>query len=103
MLITTIPFARKQTPRQIQFFARRALRYYPMGANETALNEYLFERYNITLKAACLQIIVKSCYSKSKDKIVITMLDKKWDDIARLITFGNGRLQGSRILQTILR
>ena len=74
-----------------------------MGANETALNEYLFERYNITLKAACLQIIVKSCYSKSKDKIVITMLDKKWDDIARLITFGNGRLQGSRILQTILR
>lgn len=74
-----------------------------MGANETALNEYLFERYNITLKAACLQIIVKSRYSKSKDKIVITMLDKKWDDIARLITFGNGRLQGSKILQTILR
>ena len=103
MLITTIPFARRQTPKQIQFFARRALRYYPMMANEIMLNKYLFEHYNLTLKAACLQIIIKSCYSKSKDKIIITMVDKKLDDIAHLITFGNGRIQGSKILQTILR
>lgn len=103
MLITTIPIIKNQTPRQIQFFAKRALRYYPMMANEIALNKYLFEHYNITLKAACLQIIIKSCYSKSKDKIIITMLDKKLDDIAHLITFGTGGLQGSKILQTILR
>lgn len=103
MLITTIPFVRKQTPRQIQFFARRALRYYPIRSNEILLNKYLIEHYKLTLKMVCLKIILKSCYSKSKDKIIITIFDKKLDDLAHLITFGNGRVQGSKILQTILR
>ena len=103
MLITAIPLYKNQNPNQIKFLARRTLLSYPMHTNEVALNNYLYQKYQITLKAACLQIILQSNYSRVKDKIIITLSNKKLDNLAHLIMFGDGRIQGSKILQNILK
>jgi len=103
MLITTVPIYKNQNPNQIKVIARRALLFYPTRANEVGLNRYLFQKYGLSLKAACMQIIMKSNYAKVKDKIIITLMDRRLDNIAHIIMFGNGKIQGSKILQKILK
>lgn len=81
--------------------ARRFILFYRFGANEVKLNNYLIEKYKMPLIQACLVILQKSTISTNlvDDELIITFKDKDIDKLATLITYGNGALQGSKILR----
>jgi hypothetical protein len=80
--------------------ARLNLTLYPMGVTETLLSRFLQENYNITLKSACLAILQNARYNLNIDQdLIITIPDPELNAIAKLITYGNGKLLGSHILK----
>lgn len=84
--------------------ALRKLAYFPSDrVTEQLLNKYLKQTYGIDLLTACRCIIVYCNIEKDKatDSYLITMPMPYWDNIARIITFGNGKLKGSQILRFI--
>ena len=106
MVITTVINSRiPSTDFSRGYIKKRALdslRYYPYGSTEKILNEYLKVNYNISLVFACKLIILKSKIEKDDtNSYIITLLDGKWEKLARIITFGTGKVSGSRILRII--
>lgn len=81
--------------------AFKRLNYFPMQVTEKLLDKYLKENYQMTLKYTCYLIILNCRVDESKEEIVVSMLDKKLDRLARIITFGTGKLLGSRIIPFI--
>lgn len=80
--------------------ARLRLTLFPMGVTETLLSRYLQENYNTNLKAACLNILLNAKYNLNLDQdLIITIPDPELNKIARIITYGNGKLLGSSILR----
>jgi hypothetical protein len=82
--------------------ALHRLRAFPKNTAEKLLDQYLKENYQITLNHACYLIILNCTVEELKDTLTITIKSKELDKIARIITFGTGRLSGSRILPFIL-
>lgn len=78
--------------------ALKRFRSFPIAVTEKLLDKYLKEKYNITLTNVCYLLILNCKIEESKDTFVITVNDKQLDKFARLITFGTGRLSGSRII-----
>ncbi len=88
------------------YIKRRALtrlRYYPFGVTEELLNDYLKAHFGITLPFACKNIIIKSkIETNTKDNTyTVTIMNTSWEQIARVITFGTGKVNGSKILRII--
>lgn len=67
------------------------------------LEKELFDKYQVILKQACLNILKCCAFSEGNGEITVRISDKKQDEIARFITFGNGKTHGSRILINALR
>ncbi len=89
---------------RVQVFnsARRKILLYHFGADEKILDRYFIENYHISLRLLCIQILFKTrFYSDFAEKIVLDT-GKKWDNLARLITYGNGIMHGSQILVAAL-
>lgn len=78
--------------------AFRRLQSFPLNTAEKQLDSYLQEQYQLTLKYACYLILRKCNIEEQQDELVITIVDKKLDKLARLITYGTGKISGSRIL-----
>ena len=71
-----------------------------ISSAEAKLNRYLLQEYNIGLKPLCLWILQNMKFSSNLDsKIVVKIKNPKLDRLARLITYGNGKVQGSQILK----
>jgi hypothetical protein len=84
--------------------ARLALTLYQMGPTELLLSRFLQENYNLTLKAACLKILQNARYHLNIEQdLIITIPDTELNNIAKLITYGNGKLAGSKILREMWR
>lgn len=80
--------------------ARRKIALYRFGADEIALDNYLLENYKITLKPLCLAIILNTKVVADKSGLLITQIQKpRFEKLARLITYGTGKINGSKILQ----
>jgi hypothetical protein len=82
--------------------ALKKLIYFPHDrSTEELLNIYLKQKYSIDLWTACRLIIIYCEIEKGKDNdsYVVTISNKYWDTIARIITFGTGKLKGSQILR----
>lgn len=80
--------------------ARLRLTLYRIGPTELLLSRYLTENHNITLKAACLKILQDARFTMNVQKeIIITIPDPELNELAKLITFGTGKLIGSNILK----
>ncbi len=72
------------------------------GATEILLDNYCKETYNQDLKTLCLLIIWNTKFSSDNNGILIGKIkDKEIDKIARFITYGNGKIQGSPILKKV--
>lgn len=70
------------------------------SSTEAQLNKYLLQEYNVGLKPLCLWILKNMRFSSDLDnKIVVKIKNPKLDKLARLITYGNGRVPGSPILK----
>lgn len=76
------------------------IRNYRLSSDDIKINNYLVSMYKITLKTACYKILqnIKTIISNKED-ISFIIKNKKYDKLARLITFGNGKFIGSNIIR----
>lgn len=72
---------------------------YPKKVNEQLLDKYLRENYKKQLIPVCLQIINSMKFSINKKELIITIPNKELSELANLITFGTGKIPGSKILK----
>lgn len=76
---------------------------YPLHAPEVILDQYLQQQYGMSLKNMCIKLLLNMTFYKNDDgDLVVLFKDPKYDKLARLITYGNGAIHGSRILQLAL-
>lgn len=79
------------------------IKNYPMHATDIILDQFIQQQYDTTLKNMCIKLLLSLSFHKNeKGHLVLLFKDPKYDKIARLITYGNGAIPGSRILQVAL-
>ena len=76
---------------------------YPLKASDTLMDQYLLQQYKTSLKNICVKLLLDlTFYEDDTGNLVLLFKNSKSDAMARLITYGNGAIPGSRILQTAL-
>ena len=83
--------------------ARQSILIYTLKSDELAINKYLLENYKLDLKSICVKLMNNAKYITTTDKLIIKFNTADDDKLARLITYGDGWLKGSRILRDIFR
>lgn len=79
------------------------IKNYPMHATDLVLDQYVKQQYNTSLKNMCIKLLLSLTFHKDEEgNLVLLFMDTKYDKIARLITYGNGAIPGSRILKIAL-
>jgi hypothetical protein len=74
-----------------------------MHASELILDRYIQQQYKTSLKNLCIKLLLSlTFYKDAKGNLVILFKNPKYDKIAQLITYGNGVVPGSKILQIAL-
>ena len=80
--------------------AYSTIKNYPLKATEIVLDQYLQQQYKMSLKNMCIKLLLGiTFYKDDENNIVLLFKNSKDDAIARLITYGNGAIPGSKILQ----
>ena len=75
-----------------------------MQPSEILLEKYLKEKYKISLKQACLKLVLSAKIQyDSADTYIITFPTKYLKDLAQVITYGTGKILGSNILKTAFK
>jgi hypothetical protein len=73
---------------------------YPLHASEVILDHYIQQQYKVSLKNMCVKLLLNlTFYKNDAGDLTLMFKDRNYDKIARLITYGNGAIQGSPILQ----
>jgi hypothetical protein len=76
---------------------------YPLHASETVLDNFIQQQYKTSLKNICIKLLLNlTFYSDDEGNLILLFKNPKYDQIASLITYGNGAIPGSRILRTAL-
>jgi hypothetical protein len=79
------------------------IKNYPLRASETVLENYLQQQYKSSLKNMCIKLLLSlTFYKNDAGDLLLMFKDPKCDTIAKLITYGNGVIPGSKILQIAL-
>lgn len=79
------------------------IKNYSLQASELALDQFIQQQYKISLKNMCINLLLNlTFYKTDPENIVLMFKDFKYDQIARLITYGNGAIPGSDILKNAL-
>ena len=86
----------------IYYHARRIILFYKFGAAEKQLDQYCRTNYSQPLKYVCLRLLNGCTISTDNKGTAITFLDENLNKLARLITYGNGKIYGSEILKAAL-
>lgn len=77
---------------------------YPLHASDLLLDQYIQQQYSTTLKNMCVKLLLNlTFYKDDSGNLVLLFKDPKCDKLARLITYGNGAIPGSQILQMALK
>ncbi len=77
---------------------------FPLHASDKILDKYLQSRYKINLKNLCVKLLLSLTSYINNDGNLVLMFKNPQDDLlARLITYGNGAIPGSKILQIALK
>ena len=77
---------------------------YPMHASDIILDQYIQQQYKMSLKNLCIKLLLSlTFYEDDENNLVLLFKDPRNDKLASLVTYGNGAIPGSRILQTALR
>ena len=76
---------------------------YPMNGAELLMDQYIQRQYKTSLKNICVKLLLNlTFYADDEGNLVLMFKDNRYDTIASLITYGNGAIPGSKILQTAL-
>ena len=79
------------------------IKNYPLHASDSILDNFIQQQYEVSLKNMCIKLLLSLSFHKDeKNNLVLLFRDPKYDKIARLITYGNGAIPGSKILQVAL-
>ena len=79
------------------------IKNYPMHAADLALDQFIQQQYDTTLKNMCVKLLLSLSFCKDNEgNLVLLFKDPRYDKLARLITYGNGAIPGSKILKTAL-
>ena len=79
------------------------IKNYPIRASEKILDDLITQQYKISLKDMCIKLLLNlTFYKDDEGNFILLFKDSKYDKIAQLITYGNGAIPGSRILQLAL-
>lgn len=77
---------------------------YPLKAADLLMDSYIQQQFKTSLKNLCVKLLLNLTYYENNDgDLVLLFKNHKYDTIARLITYGNGAIPGSKILQTALK
>jgi hypothetical protein len=77
---------------------------YSLHASDIALDQFIQQQYKTTLKNMCIKLLLSlTFYEDDESNLILLFKDTKYDKLASLITYGNGAIPGSRILQTALK
>ena len=80
--------------------ARMTIAMYRIKPAQKQLNDYIWKKFGLNLKAACAMVVANCRLQKNKNnELIITFPAKQIDQLATLITYGNGKIQGCSILQ----
>lgn len=73
---------------------------YPMHASDLILDQYIKQQYKVSLKDICIKLLLSLTFHKDEEgNLLLIFKDMKDDKLARLITYGNGAIPGSKILR----
>lgn len=75
---------------------------YRLNTPEILLNDYFMEQQGKTLKTICKELILNSQIVYVENHLILKFKTPEDDKIAKVITYGDGILRGSRILQYAL-
>jgi len=96
----------KYTPKglvkiKIKRIAKYHVYHWKLSGNDIAVDNYCKQKYNKSLKEVCWYIIdkIKVFISNDENQYIIILEDKNLDKLAHIITYGNGEIGGSQILQ----
>ena len=80
------------------------IKNYPLRASELTLDRYIQQQYDTSLKDLCIKLLLNLTFHKDNEgNLILLFKNQKYDGLARLVTYGNGALPGSRILKIALR
>ena len=80
--------------------ARLTIATYKLTPAQKQLNDYIWKKFGLNLKAACALVIANCKIQKNKaNEAIITFPSKKIDQLAAVITYGDGKIQGCSILK----
>lgn len=80
------------------------IKNFPLKAADIALDNYLQNQYKTDIKNLCIRLLLSlTFYNTDSGDIVLMFKNPKDDYLARLITYGNGAIPGSKILQIALK
>lgn len=83
--------------------ARLQLALHSFGPSEILMSRYLQENFGINLRLACLSILQNTQYSLNlRQEIIVTIPDPHLNRLAKIITYGTGKVAGSHILKDML-
>jgi hypothetical protein len=79
------------------------IKNYPMHATDILLDRYIQQQYKVSLKDMCIKLLLSLTFYKDRsNNLTLVFKNPKDDAVARLITYGNGAIPGSKILQIAL-
>ena len=100
---TKITNSYTQFPWQLRDHARRVILAWPMRATEIALDNYLKNNYNTSLKIVGMNLLLNSSTSTDGEFLVTTFKDIRYDKIASFITYGNSEVRGCNMIRDAFR
>jgi hypothetical protein len=86
---------------KLKKIAREHVVFYTITANDLVLEKLLKKSHTFDLKTICYNLIKNMSFSTDGENIIIKFKDKDDDKLARLITYGDGKVKGSTILRDI--
>lgn len=76
---------------------------YPLKASDLVMDQYIQQQYKVSLKNLCIKLLLNlTFYKDDSGDLILLFKNPKYDAIASLITYGNGAIPGSKILQIAL-
>lgn len=79
------------------------IKNYPLKASDLILDRFIQQQYDISLKNMCIKLLLSlTHYKDDTGNLILLFKDHRLDAIAQLITYGNGAIPGSKILQIAL-
>ena len=77
---------------------------YTLRASDIPMDNYIQQRYRSSLKNMCIKLLLSLTFHKNDTgDLVLLFNNPEHDMIANLITYGNGAIPGSKILQAALK